>query len=75
MSVAPTPPDWVTGLPFVGRTDPGGVARVPSTDMSGLVSKALPAAEEAGVWALAQGANLAWRCWSSSLRSSLPPSS
>jgi predicted PurR-regulated permease PerM len=26
--------------------------------MSGLVTKALPAAEEAGVWALAQGANL-----------------
>lgn len=57
-SIAPTPPDWVSGLPLVG-----GLLRdvwlSAVTDMSGLVTKALPAAEEAGVWALAQGANLA----------------
>ena len=58
ISIAPTPPDWLGELPLVGDllvevwTDA-------TTDMSGLVARALPAAEEAGVWALAQGANLA----------------
>lgn len=58
VSVAPTPPDWVSSLPLVGELI-REVWLSAVTDMSGLVKKALPAAEEAGVWALAQGANLA----------------
>jgi predicted PurR-regulated permease PerM len=58
LSIGPEPPDWLTGLPLVGElirdTWVGAVA-----DTDGLVRRALPAAEEAGVWALAQGANLA----------------
>ena len=58
VSVAPEPPPWVVTLPFVG-TLIQDVWRSAVTDMSGLVIKALPSAEKAGVWALAQGANLA----------------
>jgi predicted PurR-regulated permease PerM len=57
-SMTPEPPQWISDLPLVGGLLRdvwlGAVA-----DMSGVVKKALPAAEEAGVWALAQGANLA----------------
>jgi predicted PurR-regulated permease PerM len=56
--VAPTPPDWLAGIPVVGGLL-AEIWRNTVTDMSGLVSRALPAAEQAGVWALAQGANLA----------------
>jgi predicted PurR-regulated permease PerM len=58
VSIAPEPPAWVSGLPLVGDLI-RDVWLNAVTDMSGLVKKALPAAEEAGVWALAQGANLA----------------
>ena len=56
-SIAPTPPAWVSELPVVGAfLRDAWLSAV--ADMSGMVSKALPAAEVAGVWALAQGANL-----------------
>ena len=58
VALAPEPPAWAVNLPFVG-TLIHDVWRDAVTDMSGLVSKAMPAAEEAGVWALAQGASLA----------------
>ncbi len=57
-SIAPEPPPWVRDLPLIGDLL-RGVWLSAVTDMSGVVTKALPAAEEAGVWALAQGANLA----------------
>lgn len=57
-SIAPEPPQWISDLPLVGDLL-RGVWLNAVTDMSGLVTKAMPAAEEAGVWALAQGANLA----------------
>lgn len=58
VSIAPVPPPWVSDIPFVG----GLIRDVwlnAVNDMSGVVARAMPAAEEAGVWALAQGANLA----------------
>ena len=58
VALAPEPPAWAVNLPFVG-TLIHDVWRDAVTDMSGLVSRAMPAAEEAGVWALAQGASLA----------------
>ena len=58
VSVAPAPPGWVTDLPVVGPLI-RDVWLNAVTDMSGMITKALPAAEVAGVWALAQGANLA----------------
>ncbi len=58
VSIAPVPPDWVADLPLVGGLIRDAWLDAVS-DMSGLVGKALPAAEEAGVWALAPGANLA----------------
>ncbi len=58
VSIAPEPPEWLSGLPLIG-TLIRDTWRDAVTDMSGLVTRALPAAEEAGVWALAQGANLA----------------
>lgn len=57
-SIAPAPPQWVVELPFIGGLI-HDVWLSAVTDMSGLVTRALPAAEKAGVWALAQGANLA----------------
>jgi predicted PurR-regulated permease PerM len=57
-SMDPEPPQWLSDLPLVGELL-RGLWHTAVTDMSGLVTKALPAAEEAGVWALAQGANLA----------------
>lgn len=57
-SIAPEPPRWVTDLPVVGDLL-RGVWTSAVSDMSGFLVKALPAAEEAGVWALAQGASLA----------------
>jgi predicted PurR-regulated permease PerM len=56
-SIAPEPPQWISDLPLVGDLL-RGMWLSAVTDMSGVVTKALPAAEEAGVWALAQGANL-----------------
>jgi len=58
VSIAPAPPRWVSDLPFVG-TLVRDVWLSAVTDMSGMITKAMPAAEVAGVWALAQGANLA----------------
>ncbi len=58
VSIAPVPPEWVVALPLVGELI-AETWQSAVTDMSGLVSRALPAAEEAGVWALAQGASLA----------------
>jgi predicted PurR-regulated permease PerM len=57
LTIAPDAPAWVTGLPLVG-VFLGELWQSAATDMSGMVSKALPAAEEAGIWALAQGASL-----------------
>jgi predicted PurR-regulated permease PerM len=57
-TIAPETPAWVRGLPVVGPLL-DETWRNAVTDMSGLVKRALPAAEQAGVWALAQGANLA----------------
>jgi len=57
-SIAPEPPQWISDLPLVGDLL-RGVWLNAVTDMSGVVTRAMPAAEEAGVWALAQGANLA----------------
>ena len=58
LSIGPEPPGWLSGLPLVGDlirdTWTTAVA-----DVSGLVRSALPTAEKAGVWALAQGASLA----------------
>lgn len=58
LAIGPEPPDWLSGLPLVGEliSDTWGTA---VTDASVLIRRALPAAEEAGVWALAQGASLA----------------
>jgi predicted PurR-regulated permease PerM len=57
-SMDPEPPQWLSELPLVGDLL-RGVWLSAVADMSGVVKKALPAAEQAGVWALAQGANLA----------------
>jgi len=57
-SIAPEPPQWMRELPLVGDLL-RDVWLSAVADMSGMVKKVLPAAEEAGVWALAQGANLA----------------
>lgn len=57
-TIAPETPDWVRGLPIVGPLV-DEAWRNAINDMSGLVKRGLPAAEQAGVWALAQGANLA----------------
>lgn len=58
IEIAPEAPPWIRGLPLVGGllADVWGNA---VNDMAGLLGRALPAAEQAGVWALAQGANLA----------------
>lgn len=58
LAIGPEPPDWLSGLPLVGDLirDTWSTA---VTDASVLIRRALPAAEEAGVWALAQGASLA----------------
>jgi predicted PurR-regulated permease PerM len=58
VEVAPEPPAWITGIPVIGDLI-GGVWRSVVTDLAGVVRRAMPAAEQAGVWALAQGANLA----------------
>lgn len=58
VEIAPEAPDWIAGLPAVGGLL-ADVWRNAVGDMAGLVGRALPAAEQAGVWALAQGANLA----------------
>lgn len=58
VTIAPEPPDWLSGLPGVGQLL-AEVWRSAVTDMAGLMRRALPAAEQAGGWALAQGANLA----------------
>ncbi|MEO8444235.1 MAG: AI-2E family transporter [Gammaproteobacteria bacterium] len=58
VSIAPEPPDWVSGLPLIGTLIRDTWLDA-VTDMTGMVTRALPAAEEAGIWALAQGANLA----------------
>jgi predicted PurR-regulated permease PerM len=57
-SMSPEPPSWLSGLPLVGGMA-AEIWHAAVTDMTGLVRKAMPAAEGAGVWALAQGANLA----------------
>lgn len=58
LSVSPEPPAWLSDLPFIGdQIREVWLAAI--TDMAGLLKKTLPAAEQAGVWALAQGANLA----------------
>lgn len=58
LSVSPEPPTWLSDLPFIGdQIREVWLAAI--TDMAGLLKKTLPAAEQAGVWALAQGANLA----------------
>lgn len=58
-SIAPEPPDWAVNLPFIGDLI-REVWQAAVTDMTGMLKKTLPAAEQAGVWALAQGANLAF---------------
>ncbi len=58
VNIAPDVPAWVRNLPLVGDLL-SEMWRSAVTDMAGLVRRALPAAEQAGVWALAQGANLA----------------
>jgi len=52
------PPAWLSGLPIIGAvlTEAWQTA---VTDMAGLMRLVLPAAEQAGVWALAQGASIA----------------
>lgn len=57
VSIAPVPPPWAARLPVVGQLIQDTWVNA-VTDMTGLVRKAMPAAEEAGIWALAQGANL-----------------
>ncbi|MCE7901223.1 MAG: AI-2E family transporter [Gammaproteobacteria bacterium PRO9] len=57
-SIAPEPPDWAANLPFIGDLI-REVWQAAVTDMAGMLKKTLPAAEQAGVWALAQGASLA----------------
>ncbi len=58
LSVSPEPPAWLSDLPFIGdQIREVWLAAI--ADMAGLLKKTLPAAEQAGVWALAQGANLA----------------
>jgi predicted PurR-regulated permease PerM len=57
LAIAPEPPPWLANLPIVGPMV-RDVWSSAATDMNGLVHKAMPAAEEAGIWALAQGANL-----------------
>ena len=58
LSIGAEPPAWLSSLPLVGELIRdvwvGAVA-----DAGGLVRRAMPAAEEAGVWALAQGASFA----------------
>lgn len=57
VSIAPEAPPWAAKLPVVGGLIQDTWANA-VTDMTGLVRKAMPAAEEAGIWALAQGASL-----------------
>jgi predicted PurR-regulated permease PerM len=57
VEIAPQAPPWIRDLPLVGSLL-DEMWRNAVTDMTGLVRRALPAAEQAGVWALAQGANL-----------------
>jgi predicted PurR-regulated permease PerM len=58
VSIAPEAPLWVRNLPVLGGLL-NDIWQNAVTDMAGLIQRALPAAEQAGVWALAQGANLA----------------
>lgn len=57
VSIAPAAPPWAVKLPLVGGLIQDTWANAVN-DMTGLVRKAMPAAEEAGIWALAQGASL-----------------
>lgn len=57
-NIPPEPPAWLSGLPLIG-TLLAEAWSTAATDMAGLMRLALPAAEQAGVWALAQGASIA----------------
>ena len=58
VTLAPEPPAGLQSIPVVGQLL-ADVWRSAVTDMAGIMRRAMPAAEQAGVWALAQGANLA----------------
>ncbi len=58
VTLTPEPPAWLAGAPLVGEVL-GDLWRTVAADMQGFARKLLPMAENAGVWALAQGASLA----------------
>ncbi len=58
VTIAPEPPASLQSVPVVGPLL-ADIWRSGVTDMAGIMRRAMPAAEQAGVWALAQGANLA----------------
>jgi predicted PurR-regulated permease PerM len=54
----PAPPAWLTGVPLVGPLV-SDAWRSAAADIPGVLERLAPGAEQAGVWALSQGAGIA----------------